>query len=149
MARGWIRTAAASLHHSHQHRIRATSATYTTAHSNAGSLTHWAGPGIEPATSWFLVRFLSTAPRRELRQHLILEKPVTPSSVTKCFWTFSPHPLWMKGLYLKGTWHTSNILRHIHVQPAPQSMKFEMRMCDLSHSKTEVRNKHHTFFAGI
>ena len=42
-----------------QHRIRATSATYTTAHSNAGLLTHWARAGTEPATSWFLVRFVN------------------------------------------------------------------------------------------
>ena len=34
------------------------SATYTTAHGNARSLTHWARPGIEPAISWFLVGFL-------------------------------------------------------------------------------------------
>ena len=32
--------------------IRASSATYTAAHGNAGSLTHWARPGIEPKTSW-------------------------------------------------------------------------------------------------
>ena len=32
------------------HQIRATSATYTTAHGNAGSFTHWAGPGVEPRT---------------------------------------------------------------------------------------------------
>ena len=31
---------------------------YTTAHSNTGSLTHWARPGIEPATSWLLVGFI-------------------------------------------------------------------------------------------
>ena len=43
--------------------------TYTTAHGNAGSLTHWARPGIEPATSWFPVGFVSTVPQREL-QHL-------------------------------------------------------------------------------
>ena len=49
-----------------QHGIQATSATYTTAHGNAGSLTHWARPGIEPATSWFPVGFISAAPRREL-----------------------------------------------------------------------------------
>ena len=42
-----------------QHRIWAVSATYTTAHGNAGSLTHWARPGIKPATSWFLVRFIN------------------------------------------------------------------------------------------
>ena len=35
---------------------------------NAGSLTHWARPGIEPATSWFLNRFVSAAPRQELKE---------------------------------------------------------------------------------
>ena len=38
-ARGLIRVIAADLHHSHS-QIQATSATYTTAHGNAGSLTH-------------------------------------------------------------------------------------------------------------
>ena len=43
-----------------QHRgIQAESATYTTAHSNAGSLTHWARPGIKLATSWFLIGFVN------------------------------------------------------------------------------------------
>ena len=42
-----------------QRQIRATSATYTTAQGNARSLTHWARPGIEPAPSWFLVRFIN------------------------------------------------------------------------------------------
>ena len=32
------------------------SATYTTAHGNA--LTHWARPGVEPTSSWMLVRFI-------------------------------------------------------------------------------------------
>ena len=41
-ARSQIKAAAASLHHSHSH---------------ARSLTHWAGPGIEPASSWILVKF--------------------------------------------------------------------------------------------
>ena len=35
------------------------SANYTTAHGNAGSLTHWMRPGIEPASSWMLVRFIN------------------------------------------------------------------------------------------
>ena len=48
-----------------QFGIWATSATYTTAPSNAGSLTHWARPGIEPASSWILVSFVSTAPQQE------------------------------------------------------------------------------------
>ena len=41
-----------------QHRIRVVSVTYTAAQGNTGSLTHWAGPGIEPTSSW-MVRFLS------------------------------------------------------------------------------------------
>ena len=40
-------------------RIRATSATYTTAQSYAGSLTHWVRPGIEPASSWILLGFVN------------------------------------------------------------------------------------------
>ena len=35
---------------------------YTTAHGNAGSLTHRARPGIEPASLWMLVRFVSAEP---------------------------------------------------------------------------------------
>ena len=42
-----------------QRRIWVASATYTTAHGSAGSLTHWSRPGIEPATSWFLVGFVN------------------------------------------------------------------------------------------
>uniref|UniRef100_A0A4X1UAF3 Uncharacterized protein n=1 Tax=Sus scrofa TaxID=9823 RepID=A0A4X1UAF3_PIG len=42
------------------------SATYTTAHGNTGSLTHRARPGIEPETSWFLVRFVSAESQQEL-----------------------------------------------------------------------------------
>ena len=42
------------------------SATYTTAYSNAGSLTHWGRPGIELATSWFLVGFVSAVPLQKL-----------------------------------------------------------------------------------
>ena len=50
-ARGLIGAVATDLHHSH---------------SNAKSLTHWLRPGIEPATSWFLVGFVSAVPWREL-----------------------------------------------------------------------------------
>ena len=45
-ARGRIFTAA-SLHHSP---------------SNTGSLTHWAWPGMEPKSSWILVRFVTAEP---------------------------------------------------------------------------------------
>ena len=49
-----------------QLRIWAASASYTTAHGNAGSLTHWIRTGIKPASSWILVRFVSAEPLREL-----------------------------------------------------------------------------------
>ena len=42
--------------------------TYPIAHSKAGSSTHLVRPGIELATSWFLVGLVSTGPRQELPQ---------------------------------------------------------------------------------
>ena len=41
------------------------SLTYTTAHVNAGSLTHRVRLGIESTPSWLLVRFISTGPQLE------------------------------------------------------------------------------------
>ena len=49
-----------------QPQIQASSATYTTAHDNTGSLTHWVRPGIKPTSSQMLVRFISTEPQWEL-----------------------------------------------------------------------------------
>ena len=46
--------------------IQAMSVIYTTAHSNAGSPTHWARPRIQLAFSWILVRFDSALPQWEL-----------------------------------------------------------------------------------
>ena len=73
-ARGLIGDTAAGLHRSQSSAgSKLDLATYTTAHSHTGSLTHCVRPGIKPATSWLLVRFLSTAPWWELLQHLILD----------------------------------------------------------------------------
>ena len=55
-------------------QILAMSATYTTAHDNAGSLTHWAGPGIEPSFSWILDEFIYTEPQRELLNIFIIPR---------------------------------------------------------------------------
>ena len=49
---------------------------HTTAHSNARSLTHWVRSGIEPTTSWFLVRFVSAVPRSELLYFIFKCSPV-------------------------------------------------------------------------
>ena len=46
--------------------IKAMSATYIRDHGNAGSLTHWVRPGIEPTSSWILVRLIYTEPWWEL-----------------------------------------------------------------------------------
>ena len=42
------------------------SVTYTTAHSNVASLTHWMGPRIKPASSWILAGFITAEPQWEL-----------------------------------------------------------------------------------
>ena len=67
-ARGQFGAADAALHHSsQQHQIWASSENYTAAQGNAGSLTHWARPGIEPTSSWVLVGFITAEPRQELQ----------------------------------------------------------------------------------
>ena len=58
-AGGPIRASAAGLHHIHSNTG---SDPYTTAHGNAGSLTHQVGPRIELAFSWILVRYVTTEP---------------------------------------------------------------------------------------
>ena len=56
-SRGWIGAVAAGPCHRH---------------SNARAPTHWVGPGLKPAFSWILVRFVSAAPQRELLLCLFL-----------------------------------------------------------------------------
>ena len=74
-ARGQIRAVAASLQPQPQQcGIRATSTTCTTAHGNTGSLTHWASPGIEPASSWMLVGFVSAEPWQELPLYIFFKR---------------------------------------------------------------------------
>ena len=65
--RGRIGATAASLPELQQCRIWAMSSTYTTAHGNSGSPAHWARPGIKPASSLILVRFITTEPQGELQ----------------------------------------------------------------------------------
>ena len=49
-----------------QCKIQTASATYTTAHDNARSLTHWWKPGNEPAFFWILMWFITTEPQWKL-----------------------------------------------------------------------------------
>ena len=53
-----------------QCQICITSVTYTAAYGNAGSLTHWARPGIEPASSWTLVGFLTHWAKMETHKRI-------------------------------------------------------------------------------
>ena len=53
--------------------IRAASVTYTTAHSKARSLIHWARPEIKSAPMRILDRFVSAAPQQELQKIVILK----------------------------------------------------------------------------
>ena len=46
---------------------QAKSVTSATAHISSGSLTHCLGPGIEPKSSWMIVRFVTTEPQWELQ----------------------------------------------------------------------------------
>ena len=49
-------------------RIQGSYESYTTAHGHAGSLTHWPRPGIEPASSWMLVTFVTAEPWWQLQK---------------------------------------------------------------------------------
>ena len=56
--------------------IGAASATYATACSSTGSLIHWARPGIVPAYSWILVRFLICWATMETSPQPFLEETI-------------------------------------------------------------------------
>ena len=65
-ARGWIGAAAARLRHSSARSEPRLGPTYTTAHSNTGSLSHWSRSGIQSTSSWILVGFVTTEPQWEI-----------------------------------------------------------------------------------
>ena len=43
---------------------------YATAHGSTGSSTHWVRLGIEPESSWTLVKFVTAEPQQDLRKSL-------------------------------------------------------------------------------
>ena len=57
-----------------QHGIWTTSATYTTAHGNAGSLTPWVRPGMEPASSPTLCQALNPLSHKGNSNMYIIKK---------------------------------------------------------------------------
>ena len=83
-ARGWMWSCSCRpTPEPQQSGIQAESVTYTTAHGNDGSPTHWARLGIDPATSWFLVRFVCTTSWWELQDSLF-EEPSPPLLLLEC-----------------------------------------------------------------
>ena len=73
-ARGLIGAAAAGLSQNQAMWIKATSATYTAAHSNVRSLTHWTRPGIEFTSSRILVSFMPLSHNGNSQHVRILRK---------------------------------------------------------------------------
>ena len=83
-------------------QIPDTSATNTTTHGNAGSLTHRASPGIEPASSWILARFIFAEPMGTPHLHIFADAfPSTSSPTGPPGWDlalFLSSPLWIQPL---------------------------------------------------
>ena len=96
-ARGGIGAVTASLHHSHR---------------NARSLTHCMRPGMEPATSWFLVGFISAAPWQDLQGLTIFKDHVQSYSSRWLYLKYGPCILQPGRCFLFHT-HVS-ITRHNH-----------------------------------
>ena len=65
-ARGQTGPTAAGLHHSHSNSGSEPRLWHIPQLMVTGSPTHWVRPGIEPASSWTLVGFISAAPQGEL-----------------------------------------------------------------------------------
>ena len=70
-ASGQIRATAVSLCHSHSN-VGSEPRLQPTPQLNAGSLTHWMRPGIDPTSSWTLVGFIFAQPKLELQNICIL-----------------------------------------------------------------------------
>ena len=65
-ARGQTGAAAAGLHHTHSNARSEQHLQPTPQLKATPDPTHWVRPGVEPASSWIPVRFVSTAPQWEL-----------------------------------------------------------------------------------
>ena len=88
-------------------------------HHNSGKhSTHWARPGIEPKTSWFLVRFISAAPRQELLKPNIFK--------------------WLYSMLEVAHHHPRNFLYAIHKGSAPPQLIREGMYLFLWTSQTEL-----------
>ena len=116
--------------------IWAASATYTTVHGNAGSLTYWARPGIEPTCSWILVGFLTHwATTGTLRFFFVSLFLVVFGFLSFVF--LETHSQHMEVPRL-GVWSELQLLAY----PTAIAMPDLSRICDLHHSsqKRQILN---------
>ena len=104
------------LHQSHTNEGSEPSATYTMARGNAGSLTHWARPGMEPLSSWMLVGFVNPEPGWEIKSSFKM------AWKTPCILSTSYHSLSdLKSYYSSFALSNSAALSQIHqVHPPTQ-----------------------------
>ena len=77
-ARDQIRTVVTGLRCSHSNARSEPHQWLISAHGNAWSLTHWARPGIWPASSWFLIGFVNTEPQGEIQPPAFQSFPSWP-----------------------------------------------------------------------
>ena len=116
-----------------QRQIQAVSATYTTAHHNNGSFNTLskARPGIEPASSWIWVRFLSTEPRWEAPFFIT----ATQFSTVRLFYITNPlHMDIYLFLFTYFYGHTCSLWKFLGQRLNPS------HSCDLHHSCSNARS---------
>ena len=133
-ARGRIGAVAAGPHHSHSNTGSELPQTYcTTVHGNAGSLTHGGRTGIEPASSWIPVGFVSTAPQRELPSTFLFIFHFILFMYLLIFVFLGLHPLHMELPRLGGQIRTvASGLCH-RPMPTPD----QSHICDIQHSSQQ------------
>ena len=127
-------------------RIRAASVTYTTAHSNAGCLAHWARPGIEPSFSWTLARFITAGPQWELLSNFKRKIFQCNTWTRKTDWRANPS-LEFVGKELPLPWHFGIFCSHFLRSPLLSSLAGHSRtagniLCPLRGMSFVAQSKH-------
>ena len=92
-------------------------------------LTYWARPGIEPASSSLLVRFVSTVPQQEFPPSTFLITDFWAKRKSPQDWFWTHRKLWGLGVVchpvgkilqiLRCWWDFSNSRGHYHIPPMP------------------------------
>ena len=69
----------------------------TYAAGNAGSLTHWMKPGIEPTSSWMLDRLLTSELQWDLPKFYLFKKMLLSMILLPLKLSFQESPSWLSG----------------------------------------------------